>query len=315
MKAQAFPDKLQIVDSLVWQGSLVVLDDAGQIHFFRIDRDSSLVFQQRLPLPTPQRWLTATNDRLYVGGAKSVSIVANQGGNIFAVSGQVDLSGKESWDGLVVQETLCLAAGKNGLLCFSLQQPDRPTVTPGWTMPRHLEPQIDVRQLASPGDNRVLFTAGDAGLFGGRINSAGRFRLESFFNFSSPIHALAVIDGFCLVSTGIDICVIDISIENSFQNLGAITFPGVERFAVAPPGYWAGYTRQEGWLSLPAPRVVLPGEFGGLQVISSTSLSEPHQYGYRLNLFNDVEVKTIPGVLRFPAQKMSQSAGGRPDVL
>jgi hypothetical protein len=288
-------DKTKVVDTLAWQGFLVVLRDNGLMQFFRKEQESSPVFQESLKLPSAQRWLAASDERLYVGGESTVHVVANNEDGHFVLSGQLEIPDRESLDGLVVQQTLCLAAGKDGLRCFSLDNPDRPMASPGWTLPRHLETQIDVQQLTSPGGNRMLVAAGSAGLLSGGIDGHGQFRLEGLFGFLAPIRAIAVVGGLCLVSTETGVAVIDISNRNSLQNLGVISLQGVERFAVADPDFWAGYVPGEGWSVLPFPHLVLPGEAELFQPHDSTTLSEPFAYRYRLNLFNDHEVVTVPG--------------------
>jgi hypothetical protein len=300
-------DKIKVVDTLVWRGLLVVLDDTGLVQFFSQENKSSPVFQESLKLPTAQRWLAAANGRFYVGGESMVHVVAKGGDGHFILSGQFGLEGQESWDGLVIQQTLCLAAGKDGLLCFSLEQPDRPVLSPEWMIPWHLESQIDVRQLTSPGGRRVLLAAGPAGLLSGKLDTHGEFLFDGFIDSPLPSRALAVVGGLCLVSTEKGIFVVDVRDGNSLQNLGEIDFPGVERFAVAGPDLWAGYVPGKGWFPLPSPRLVLPGEFETLQVESSTTQASP--YRYRLNLFNDHGVIAVPGILSLSRISGSRVAG------
>jgi hypothetical protein len=295
-------DKTKVVDTLVWQGFLVVLHDNGLVQFFRkekesssVSKESSPVFHESLKLPSAQRWLAASDERLYVGGESAVHVVASNDDGHFVLSGQLEIPDRESLDGLVIQQTLCLAAGKDGLVCFSLDNPDRPKASPGWTIPRHLIAQIDVQQLTSPGGNTVLVAAGSAGLLRGSIDGYGQFQLDGLFGFRAPVRAIAVVGGLCLVSTEAGVAVIDIRNRNSLQNLGVISLQGVERFAVADPDFWAGYVPGEGWSVLPFPHLVLPGEAELFQPHDSTTLSEPFAYRYRLNLFNDHEVVTVPG--------------------
>ena len=301
------PDKVKVVDTLLWRGALVILDNDGRIQFFRQGKDSPPVFLESLKLPTSQRWLTATNDRLYVGGGSTVHVVEHSDDGHFVLSGQLELSGKESWDGLVVQQTLCIAAGKDGLLHFSLTDPDHPKTHPDWVIPRHLESQIDVRQLATSWGNEVFVAAGPAGLLSGLINNNGQLQFTGVFHLQTPVSALAVVNGFCLAATGTGISVIDIRTNGSLQNLGEISLSGVERFAVADPDFWAGYVTGDGWSALPSPRLVLPGDSGISQTIASTTLSDPLAHRYRLNLFNDHEVITVPGIQFLFAQPSSLS--------
>lgn len=302
-------DKIKVVDTLVWKGFLVILDDTGLVQLFRQEKGSSPVFQGSLQLPSAQRWLAAADERLYIGGESTVHVVAKGDDGHFILSGRFGLAGKESWDGLVIQQTLCLAAGKDGLLCFSLEQPDRPTLSPEWMIPRQLESQVDARQLTSPGGNRVLIAAGPAGLLSGKLEAHGELLFDGFFDFPLPSRAIAVVGGFCLVSTEMGIYVVDIRDDNSLQNLGEIDFPGVERFAVADPDFWAGYVPEKGWFPLPSPRLVMPGEFEAIQTASRTTRTQASPYRYRLNLFNDHGVITLPGVFSLPSLAGSRVAG------
>ncbi len=303
------PDKSNVIDQLFWQGGLVVLDDNGLIRSFRKSQSPSLELKGNLKLPSSQRWIAASNDRLYVGGESTISVIAKSDDDHLVLSGQFEFSGAEFWDGLLVQQTLCVAAGKAGVSCFSVEHPDRLMSSPGWMIPRHLESRIDVRQLATSGGDRVLAAAGAAGLLGGRIDAAGHFQLDGFIRFPVPIYALAVVENFCLVSTGTEVCVVDIRSRDSFQNLGKIAFPGVERFAVAAPDFWAGYVPGVGWSALPVPRFVLPDEMELLETTRSTEPSGPLHGWYRLNLFNDHEIIDTPGFLNLSFVSGSQTTG------
>jgi len=304
------PGEPNVTDQLFWQGNLVVLDDDGLVQFFRQDKKASLELIGSLKLPPSQRWLAASMDRLYAGGESTISVIAKSDDNHFILSDQLALPGEGSWDAVVIEKTLCVAAGKDGVLCFSAEQPDRLVAAPGWMLPRHLESRIDVRQLTSSGGGRVLAAAGPAGLLRGRIDAAGQLQLDGFINLPSPIYALAVVKGFCLVSTGAEVFVVDIRARDSLQNLGKIIFPGVERFAVAAPDFWAGYVPRIGWSILPVPRLVSPGEAELLQAAGSATPSESVRDRYRLNLFNDHEVITTSGVLTLSSLSGGQATGG-----
>lgn len=307
--ALVLPDTLEIVDHLIWQDSLVLLDSEGKLHFFR-EEDSSLTQWQELQLVTPQRWLAADKATLYVGGKNSISIIVNNDDDLVSVSRQVPLAEKESWDGLVLKKTLYLAAGNDGVLTFTLQQPDLPTSTSGWNAPRHLQSQVDVRQLVSTDDGRVLFTAGSAGLLSGRMGADGQFRQEGSLRFASPVLAVVTQGGLALVSTGENVSVVDVRDANSFQALGKVALPDVEKLVVAPPGFWAGYVAQKGWSILPLPRFVLPGDFVSLHGENRDPLHTDGHHHYRLHLFDDRDVKVMPGIQHFAAHLTKQSNGG-----
>ncbi|MBE0577264.1 MAG: hypothetical protein IH613_15365 [Desulfuromonadales bacterium] len=301
----SLPEKTTVIDKLFWQGFLVILDDDGLVQFFQNGEEASFESRKSLQLASGQRWLTASSDRLYAGGESSISVIAKTDDDHFVLSGQIEFSGEESWDGLIVQQVLSVAAGKEGVVSFSLEHPDHPTASPGWKIPKHLESQADVRQLVSPGGDRLLAAAGPAGLFCGRIVASGQFQLDGFLDLPAPLFAMALIGDFCLVSTGAEVCVIDIKNRESLQNLGKIAFSGVEKFAVAAPDFWAGYVPGAGWSVLPAPLLVSPGE----TELPETTLTESLRDQYRLNLFNDHEVITVPGIVTIPFLPGSRTAG------
>jgi hypothetical protein len=83
----------------------------------------------------------------------------------------------------------------------------------------------------------------------------------------------------------------------------------VTRFAVASPDSWAGYVPGVGWSVLPAPRIVLPGETERLQIVRDTESTEPLHDRYRLELFNDREVITVPGILTLSALPDDRTTG------
>ena len=305
----ALPGKPNVIDELFWQKDLVVLGDDGLIQLFRRGQKTSLEFVDSLKLPPSQRWMAAAGNRLYVGGESTVSVLTKSDDDHFVLSGQLELPGEESWDGIVIQETLCVAAGKDGVAFFSVEHPDRLTTSTGWMIPRQLESQVDVRQLASPGGDRLLVAAGSAGLISGRIGADAQFQLDGFINFSSPIYTLAVVENVCLVSTGAEVCVVDIRTRDSLQNLGKIAFPGVEKFAVAASDFWAGYVPKVGWSVLPAPHLLLPEELDILGASRGTTTPGSLRDQYRLNLFNDHEVITTPGFLSLSSFSGIQATG------
>ncbi|MDT8443429.1 MAG: hypothetical protein RQ722_03995 [Desulfuromonadales bacterium] len=295
------PDKIEVIDKLFWQGFLVSLGDDGLVRFFHSGKDAVMTVKGSLQLPIGQRWLAASDDRLYVGGEASISVVARGAGDHFVLSGEIEFSGAESWDGLVVQRVLCVAAGEQGVVSFSLENPDHPEAGPVWKIPGHLQSQADVRQLVSPGGDRILVAAGSAGLLSGRIDDAGQFQLEGFFDLSVPLHTMALTGDFCLVSTGTDVCIIDVKSRESLQNLGKIAFSQVEKITVAAPDLWAGYVPGAGWSVLPAPRLLAPGEIELRHAARSTMQTKLLLGRYRLNLFNEHEVISVPGIVTLPA--------------
>lgn len=270
----------------------------------------SLTFWQRLQLKAPQRWLAADGRYLYAGGERSLDVVVDNGDATVSFLGQVDLSGKESWDGMVLQKTLLLAAGKDGLLAYSLQRPESPVVASSWVSPRHLRNEIDVRHLAAAGAERILFTAGRAGLFSGRIDGDGAFTLEGFFRFTSSARAIAVHDGLAMVSNETEVAVVDVREGHSFQNLGEIAFPAVEKIVVAPPDLWAGYAPSTGWTILSLPRFLRSEDKSF--VPGGRPKPCPKEDSYRLNLFDDHVVRSVSGLVHLQVCQAAQNTAGGP---
>jgi hypothetical protein len=303
-----WPEPQKIVDHLVWQGSLIVLDDDGLLNFFQVGENASLAFWQRLQLKTPQRWLAADGRYLYAGGERSLDVFLDNGDETVSLVGQIDLSGKESWDGIVQQKTLFLAAGKDGLLAYSLQRPDSPVAVSSWIAPRHLQGEVDVRHLAVAGAERILFTAGRTGLFSGRIDGDSEFILEGSFRFASSAHALAVHDGMALVATETDVAVVDVREGHSFQNLGEIAYPAVEQIAVAPSNLWAGYAPSTGWHFLSLPRFLRSED--KILLVDDSPTPCPKEDSYRLNLFDDHVVRSVPGLVHLEVCQATQHAAG-----
>ncbi len=294
-----------IVDTVAWRGGVVVLQENGLVRYFRGGREPVPQLQGRIKLQAGQRWLAASQDRLYVGGQPKVTTLALNTHNRLVLAGQFEIPGKTSWDGLVVGETLCVAAGKDGILTFALASPDHPAANPGWTLPRHLASLLDVRQLAASGDNRVIAAAGPAGLLDGRV-VAGQFQVTGLLGLPSPISTIAVINQLCLAATAQKVSVIDIRESRSLQNLGEISFPGVTRLVVAPPSSWAGLVPGAGWSIFPAPRLLEPGDDVYLERVRAAPM-DALQPLYRLNLFDPQGVYNVPGFLHFSALPLNQA--------
>lgn len=301
-----------IVDAVAWQGGVALLQADGLVRLIHNDKDPVPVSQGSLRLPGGQRWLAATRDRLYAGGAAKVSILAyDTDKQSLSLTGELDLAGKDSWDGIVVQQTLCIAAGKAGLLCYALGLPDKPMARAHLTLPPHLESRLDVRQLASGGGNRVLAAAGRVGLLDGRIDD-GQFRVQGLFALTRPVMAIAVLNQLCLAATEDAVHVVDLRDDRSFQDLGEVRVPGATRLVVAPPRYWASFTPNNGWSVFHAPQILSSSDLRFLARADKTA-KEPEQHLYRLNLFSDHAVATVPGVLHFAALTDHQTAGAGQD--
>jgi hypothetical protein len=284
---------------------MVLLQGDGLVRFFRVGGAALPQLESSIQLPVGQSWLAEGHDRLYVGGQSSVSILALDRSRQLVLTGQLKIPAKSSWDGLTVGQTLCIAAGKEGLLTYSLEQPDRLEATPAWVMPDHLESLLDVRQLASPGGHRLLAAAGPAGLLDGKV-VAGRFQLTGLLSLLTPVRAVTAMAQLCLAATTKQVTVLDIRKDNSFQNLGEIAFPGVTRLAAAPPDYWAGLVPDVGWTVLPAPHILAPADSARLETADFSSATHP-QHLYLLNLFNDHGIYNVTGLLHFTPPTVTQA--------
>jgi len=302
---RTLPADCKILDTASWQGGVAILQEDGLVRFLGNNEDALPGTRDSIKLPPGQRWLTAGSDHLYVGGKMTISVITRGDKQQLSLAGQVNLPGKESWDGLVLQQTLCVAAGKDGLMTFSLRAPDKPSAANSWIAPQYLQSQVDIRRLAAPGGNRLIAGAGRMGMLDGRLNTEGQFELQGFLTFQTPVSTLAMLNQLCLVATAEDVQVVDLRNDGALQNLGKISFFGVTRLAVAAPGYWAGFVPGAGWSVFRAPHILTRDDVRLLKRAKHMERVTDQQL-FRLNLFNDNEVKTVPGLLRFSALAASQ---------
>lgn len=297
-----------VVDHLLWKDSMVVLDHFGVLYFYPKAGDSSSILKQSLRFANSPQWLAAGDDYLFIGGKEVVNVVAAGRDGIASVVGAINFPGKETWDGLVLNETLFVAAGKDGLLSCSLRRPEAPVVSTGWNAPAHLSAQVDIRHLAASDDDQLFFTAGQAGFFGARLDSDSHFILKGFLRFSDAANAVAVQNGLALVSTEKEIFVVDVRDEHSLQNLGKIAFSGVTDITVAPSKLWAGYSaKTRHWSVLPFPCFLREGD----QSLPGNDCNvSPTGSHYKLHVFNDREVKVAAGTVVMPGSQGDQAGGG-----
>lgn len=285
-----------VVAATPWGEYVVLLDHAGGLSFLRTEKDGHLSLEKRLVLPGQSRWLAAGEKYLYAGGS-SIEVVGYDDSGEIAYLRRADVPIIESSDGVVVDELLFVAAGRQGVRQYSLKDPSQPTDSGEIELPGHLESLVDVMQLSLHG-KRLLAAAGPAGLIvisptrGGGLFDGGMI-------FKEPLIALTAINGFCLASDKQSVHVIDLRDEDSLQKLGQIAFLGVERFVVAENGLWAGYVAGEGWTVLPVPSIVTSAELR--ELISTNAFSDKEVARYRLNLFDDNSVVGVPGVLSMAA--------------
>jgi hypothetical protein len=293
-----------VVATTPWGEYIVLLDHGGGLSFLRTGKDGRLSLAKRVVLPKQSRWLAAGDTYLYAGGS-SLEVIG------YADSGEIAHLGSaaspiiESSDGVVIEESLFVAAGRQGIRQFSLKDPSQPESFGVIKLPSHLESFVDVRQLGLHG-KRLLAAAGPAGLIMIVPGPEGGL-FEGSMIFKEPLSALTTVNGFCLASDKQSVHVIDLRREGSLQKLGEISFLGVERFVVASNGLWAGLVPGEGWTILPAPSIVTPLELN--ELISTNAFSDKEVARYRLRLFDDSSVVGIPGVLSMAALSEVELSG------
>lgn len=300
------PDGAPIIAATSWQGGVAALHEDGEVTFYHRGEGAAPPLQGRVQLPGRPRWLAAGGERLYAGGRTNISVIT-RGGRQLSVTGQLELPGVDSRDGLVVGRTLCVAAGRDGLLSFSLDDPDRPLADLPLDWPVHLDARFDVRQLVAAGGGRVLAAAGQAGLLDSRPDRSGRLRFAGLLAFDQPVTALAVINGVALAATTDEVSVVDLGDGGTLQKLGVISFPGVARLTAASAGHWAGFVPGRGWSVLAAPRLMPAREVARLDC-SVVEQEELLPSLYRLSLFNDLGVQTLPAPLQCAGLSIKRTA-------
>lgn len=303
------PGVVKAVATAQWQDGVAVLDVQGGVSYFRKSGNSPAPSWDRIQLPSGQRWIAVDGERLYVGGGSTVSVLVGGQQGVLTLEGQYAVPAAESYDGIVVGRRLYLAAGRNGLLTFSLDRPDEPVTACPWDVPFHIEPRFEVRSLASPGGNRLLVAAGPAGLLDGRVDAQGAFRMSAVLNLGAQAEAVEVINQMSLVMAEGKVCVVNMKDAGRLQNLGCLSFSGITRLAVDPPGYWAGYVPGEGWSVLNAPRILEPSDSERIK-FAHADLRHPLVHLYRLKFFNDHGVATVPGAVRYSPLVMEESGEG-----
>ena len=120
--------------------------------------------------------------------------------------------------------------------------------------------------------------------------------------------SIAVHDGLAMVSNETEVAVVDVREGHSFQNLGEIAFPAVEKIVVAPPDLWAGYAPSRGWKFLSLPRF-LRSEDKSL-VAGDSPKPCAKEESYRLNLFDDHVVRSVPGLVHLQVCQATQNTAG-----
>lgn len=293
---EAFPlaDADSLQTALFWRNHWLVLRDDGLLQAYRPTAHGEPVPTSSLRLPSGQRWLVASSQRLYVGGGREVLVVdAGEGGRLELTS-RLALQVDGTWAAAFSRHTLWLAAGPHGLLAFSLADPDR-LVGLKQLVPALMTGLADVRQLAATGDGRVFAAAGRGGLLCFNALPDGRISLYERLDFGEPVVAVGLIAGTCLVATTRAVHVVDTGTTFSMQKLGRIALPGVERLVMAPPHHWAGLVGGRGWRFLPAPIRLVPE---AMRQADGLKLALPAQLPvgeYIAFLYNDAGMKAVAG--------------------
>lgn len=290
------PEASSLSAVLPWRGQWLVLRKSGLLQAYQHNADGEALLMASLQLPSGQRWLQRSAERLYVGGGREILVIAADVEGRLAVTGRLALPVEASWDAAVFRQTLWLAAGPAGLLAFSLADPDRPVVRE-MPAPGPLAGLVDARQLAVAEDGRVFAAAGQAGLLCFGITNDGLVRFCERLNFQGPVVAVAVVAGVCLAATASEVHVIDAATPHSVQKWGSVALSRVERFVAAPPQHWAALIKGVGWVFLPAP----------IRLVSVASeaadrhklvLPETFPAGtYRAILYNDAGIRPVEALL------------------
>lgn len=300
------PEASSVLAALVWRGQRLVLRDDGLLQSYQPGAGGEMTPAGSLKLPPGQRWLAGSAERLYVGGGSEVLSVAAGIDGKLVLAGRFPVAADATWDAVASRQTLWIAAGSGGLLVSSLVDPDRP-VGLAQPIPGPLKGVSDVRQLAVAADGRVFAAAGRAGLLCFSIMADGRVRMGEYLDFEGPVVALGAIGEAVLAATAAQVHVVDAATPLSVQKLGSIPLARVERFATAPPNYWAGYVEGRGWSILPAPIRLVPqmtGPTPGVELPLPVALPAGE---YRVVLYNDAGIRGLKKTYR--VERIAGAAG------
>lgn len=306
------PEATSLRAAVHWRGQWLVLRESGLLESYQYGADGKTQQTASLQLPPGQLWLQGSDQRLYVGGGRELLVIAADVAGRLEVTGRIALTVDASWDAAVSRQTLWLATGSAGLMAFSLTDPDQPV---GLQVPDPglLARLIDVRQLSVAADGRVFVAAGPAGLLCFEVTNDGKVRLCERLDFLQPVVAVSVVGNLCLVATASYVHIVDAELPHSVQKMGEIALPQVKRFVTAPPHFWAGHVKGQGWVFLPTPIRLVPEvkEESGRLSLALPAASPAGRY--RVVLYNDagvVPLDTLYEIKSMPAGVMSGAVRG-----
>lgn len=285
-----------------------VLETGGRVRFVST-ADGRMPMNATLETGEESRWLAVYGDRLYVGGGAELTVLRTDEKGGLLRAGAVAFPGEESFDAVVLDGTLCVAAGHRGLVVLSLANPDRPLAQPLEDFPPLLQQRLDVKALAVHGDQ--LFAAGGAaGLLTLAADRTHGVKLIGVRPVAAPVHAVAAVGNLLLAATnaGIELLAMLPSVRSGdLQSLEMLPIKNGMQLVVLGNGHF-GVRQAEGeWQFLPLP-VLLSGQAGKPPRLLIPATAVPG--GYRLVLFNRAGVIEWPAVLAVPAQNQVPRRAG-----
>ena len=282
----------------------------GKLAKVTIANGNEVVTLAELEMPSGICWLVSSGERIYLGGDDQILVVESIRPHALRIAGRIALPGLRSWSALIADKNLLVCAGRDGLMRFSLENPDQPVSKPTWDVPRHYAKLVDLRRLIREG-NRIYAAAGPAGLLVGHIGVTGQVSLEDWFALDSPVNDLLVADGMALLMATNRIHCLDVRPHRSIQEIGFIGFSGVTDVSLLPPGIWAARADSTEWVVLPWPRIVKfrPVDEG---VLMSPLPSFETPYRFHVNLFNAYGVSRSAETLVVGAAVQTGSPGRKP---
>ncbi|MDH3998996.1 MAG: hypothetical protein OET90_09190 [Desulfuromonadales bacterium] len=298
-----------IVDAAVWRQHSVALYENGRLDVLAPTEGQTPQVISTLNLEPGLRWLAADQDWLCVGGQGVVYVFRFDDGRLNVLK-RLELPVVESPDGVIVNDVLAVAVGKDGLISYSLKEEAPPFVAKAAAFPLPLIPHLDVRRLSVNSDGRLFLAAGNAGFINGQLDSDGRFLLTGFVDFKESVNAVAVTSGLCLVATEDAVTVVDVRDRSSSQRLGHIELSGVDRFKTASPDYWAGLVPGQGWVCLSNPRLLLPKQTASMAGNCFSLPAWMSEGVYRLNLINRSGISSVRERITVPCRSVGHGVRG-----
>lgn len=285
-----------------------VLESGGRVRFVSTG-DGRMPMVATLETGVKSRWLAVYGDRLYVGGGAELTVLRTDEKGGLLRAGEIAFPGGESFDAVVLDGTLCVAAGHRGLVVLSLANPDWPRAQPLEEFPPLLQQRLDVKALAVHGGQ--LFAAGGAaGLLTLAADRTHGVKLIGVRPVAAPVHAVAAVGNLLLAATNaaIELLAMSPSVRTGeLQSLEMLPIKNGMRLVVLGNGHFGVRQAEGGWQFLPLP-VLLSGQVGKPPRLLIPATVEPG--GYRLLLFNRAGAIEWPAVLAVPAQNQAPRREG-----